>query len=70
MNTNVIIKSFINPLADITLNLFNSFLFEVIVFSFSSKLIFFTKLAISFLLAQLACFSFAVKFSDVNLLNS
>ena len=35
--------------------------------SLSSKSVFFTKLAISFLLAKFACFSLAVKFSDVNL---
>ena len=51
-------------------NLFNSFLSKVTVFSFSSKLVSFTKLAISFLLANFPSFSLAVKFSDVSLLNS
>ena len=63
-------KSFVNPFVDAALTFldssFNSFLFEVTVFSFSSKLVFFTKLAISFLLAKFACLNLAVKFSDAN----
>ena len=59
------IKSFVNPFVGIALtffdNSFNSFLF---------KSAFFTKLAISLLLAKFACASLAVKRSDVNLLNS
>ena len=51
-------------------NSFNSFLFDVPSFSLLSKSLFFTKLAISFLLAKFACFSLAVKFSNVNLSNS
>ena len=68
------IKCFVNPFFDISLafsdSSLNSFLFEITVFSFSSKTVFFTKWAISFLLAKFARFSLAVKFSDVNLLNS
>ena len=52
------------PFVDIALTFFdssfNSFLFEVIVFSFLLKLIFFTKLAIPLLLANFSCFSLAV----------
>ena len=72
------IKSFVIPFCDITLTFFdssfNSFslstcfvLFEVTFlfnfFSLSSKPIFFTKLAISFLLANFACVSLTVKLS-------
>ena len=59
---NSFIKSFVNPFVDMALtffdNSFNSFLF---------KFVFFTKLAISLLLAKFACFSLAIKPSDVNL---
>ena len=44
-------------------------LFDVTLFGLLSKSVFFTKLAISFLLAKFACFSLEVKFYDVNLLN-
>ena len=58
---NVSIKSFVNPFVDIALTFFdssfNSFLFEVTVFSFLSKLVFFTKLAISFLHAKFSHFN-------------
>ena len=71
---NLFIKSFVNPFVNIALNFFdssfNSFSFQATVFNFSPKLVFFTKLTISFLLAKFACFSLAVKFSDVNLLHS
>ena len=66
-----LIKSFINPFVNITLTFydssFNSFLFDVTSFSLLSKSVFFAMLAISFLLVKFACFSLAVKFSDVNL---
>ena len=66
------IKSFVNPFDDIALTFFdssfNSFLFKF--YSLLSKSVFFTKLAISRLLAKFACFTLAIKFSDVNLLNS
>ena len=39
-------------------------------FSLSSKFVFSTKLAISFLLARFACANPVAKFSTVNLLNS
>ena len=49
-------------------------LFEIIFFfeffSLSSKSIYFTKLAISFLLAKFVCANLAAKLSDVNWLNS
>ena len=48
----------------------NSFLFDVTSFSLLPISAFFTKLAISLLLAKFACLSLAVTFSDVNLLNS
>ena len=52
----------------------NSFLFAVTFlfkfFSLSSKPVFFTKLAISFLLVKLAYANLAAKLSEVNLLNS
>ena len=51
-------------------NSFNSFLFEVTVFSFSSKRVFFYEINNIILLAKFACLSLVVKFSDVNLLNS
>ena len=68
------IKSFVNLFVDIALTFFdrsfNSFLFEVTGLSFSSKLVFFTKSAISFLLAKCARFNLKSKISAVNLLNS
>ena len=71
---NSFIKYFVNPFADIAVTLFDSsfdsFLFEVTVFILLPKPFFFTKLAISFLLAKFAYFNVAIKFSDVNLLNS
>ena len=71
---NLFIKSFVNSFDHIALTFFdssfNSFLFDVTFFSLWSKSVFFTKLAILFLLAKFACFSLAVKFFDVNLLNS
>ena len=72
---NLFIKSFVNPFVDIALtffdNSFNSFLFEVTFFSLLSKSVFFTKLANHFcLLNLLVLVNLAVKFSDVNLLNS
>ena len=82
---NLFIKSFVNLFVDIALafskSSFNPFstsacfvLFEVILlfkfFSLSSKSVFFTKLAILFLLAKFACVNLAIKFSDVNFLNS
>ena len=54
---NLFIKSFVNPL------------FDVSFFSLLSKSVFLTKLGFSFLLAKFACFSLALKFSDVNLLH-
>ena len=39
-------------------------------FSLSSKSVFFTKLVISFLLAEFACANLEANVSDVNLLNS
>ena len=49
-------------------------LFQVIflfkLFSLSSKSLLFTKSSISPLVAKFVCFSFAVKFSAVNLLNA
>ena len=53
------IKVFVNHSVDISLTFFDSS-FNCILF----------KLAISFLLVKLACFSLAVIISDVNLLNS
>ena len=68
------INFFVNSFFDIDLTFFDSsfdsFLFRVTVFILSSKSFFFTKLAISFLLAKFACFHLAVNFSDANLLNS
>ena len=73
-NTPLFIKSFVKPFVDIALtffdNSFNSFLFDVTSFSLLSKSVFFTKLAISFLLPKFACFSLALKFSEINFLNS
>ena len=58
-------KSFVNPFVDIALTFFessfNSFLF---------KSVFFTKLAISFLLNNFACANLAVKLFAINLLKS
>ena len=55
---NLFIKSFVNPFVDIVWNFFdssfNSFLFDVTSFSLLSKSVFFTKLAISLLLAKVA----------------
>ena len=55
----------------------NSFFFDVALTFFDNlfssvlfKSIFFTKLAILFLLAKLTCFNLAVKFSDVKFLSS
>ena len=48
---------------------FNLILFDVTSSSLWSKSAFFTKLAKSLFLAKFDCFSLAVKFSDVNLLN-
>ena len=71
---NLCIKSFVNPFVDIALTLFDSsfdsFLLDVTSFSSLSKSVFFTKLALSLFLAKFACFGLAVKFSDVDLLNS
>ena len=82
---NLFIKSFVNPFVDIALTFsdssFNSFstiacfvLFEVtflfMFFSLSSKSVFFTKLAISLLLAKSYFANLALKLSDVNLLKS
>ena len=81
---NVFIKSFVISFVDISLTFsdssFNSFppsiclvSFEVTfvleVFCLSTKSVFFTKLAISFLLAKCACANLTEKFSDINLLN-
>ena len=82
---NSFIKAFVNPFIDIALTFsdssFNSFpvstcfvIFQVTfllkLFSSSSKFFFFTKLAISFLLAKFAYANLEEKFSDVNLLNA
>ena len=71
---NLFVESFVNLFVDTALNfldkLFNSFLFNVISFSLLSKSVFFTKLAISLLLAKYCGFSLAVKLSNVNLLYS
>ena len=71
---NLFSKSFVNPFVDIALTFFdssfNSFLFEVTFYIFSSKSVFFTKAEISFLIAKFACANLAVKFSAINLLNS
>ena len=68
-----IYQIFFNPFVDIALTFFdssfNSILFDLKLFSLLPKL-FFTNLAISFLLAKFTCLSFAVKFSDVSLSNS
>ena len=48
---------------------FNSILYDVRLFSLLSKSVFFMKLAISLLLVKFSCFSLAVIFSDVNLLD-
>ena len=81
---NLFIKSFFNPFVDIALtfsgslfNLFSTstcfvsfdetFLFEL--FSPSSKSVFYTKLAISLLLAKFTCGNLALKFSDDTILN-
>ena len=65
-------KSFLNLFHDNDLtfcdNSFNSFFFEVTFFSLLSTSVFFTKLAIWNY--ESACFSLAVKISDVNSLNS
>ena len=59
---NLFIKSFVNHVVDIALtfldNSFNSFIFDLTSLSFSSKSVFFTKLAISLLLAKFACLSY------------
>ena len=71
---NLFVESFANLFVDIALtfldNLFNSFLFNVVSFSLLSKSAFFTKLAISLLLAKYCGFSLAVKLSNVNLVYS
>ena len=71
---NLFVESFANLFVDIALtfldNLFNSFLFNVVSFSLLSKSAFFTKLAISLLLAKYCDFSLAVKLSNVNLVYS
>ena len=60
---------FLNHFQQVNLDLFEvTFLFKF--FSLSSKSIFFTKSAISQLVAKFACFNIAVKVSAVNLLNS
>ena len=60
----IYIKYFVNPFVDIAFTYFNSlfisFLVKVTVFSFPSKLVFFTKLAISFSIAKFAWFSLAL----------
>ena len=65
-------KSFLNLFHDNDLtfcdNSFNSFFFKVTFFSLLSKSVFFTKLAIWNY--EIACFSLAVKISDVNSLNT
>ena len=48
---------------------FNLFLFDVTSSILLSKSAFFTKLAKSLFVAKFYCFSLAVKFADVNLLN-
>ena len=58
---NLFMKFFVNTFFNFFVSSFNSCLF---------KSVFFTKLAISLLLAKFACASFAIKFSDVNLLLS
>ena len=64
-------KSFVKPFVDFALSLLdsscNSFLFDVTLFNFSSKSLFFTKSAISILLAKYAGLSLAAKFSALNL---
>ena len=71
---NLFVESFANLFVDIALtfldNLFNSLLFNVVSFSLLSKSAFFTKLAISLLLAKYCGFSLAVKLSNVNLVYS
>ena len=58
---NLFMKFFVNPFVGIALTFFNSlfniFLFDLTSFSLLSKSVFFTKLAISFLLAKLADFN-------------
>ena len=59
---NLFIKSFVNSFVDIALKIFdtsfNSFLFDVTCFSLLPKsAFFFTKLAISLLLAKFTCFN-------------
>ena len=67
---NLFIKSFVNSFVNIALTFFassfNSSLLDVKSFSSLSKSVFFTKLAISFSLAKLACLSLAVKKFDIN----
>ena len=71
---NLFIKSFVIPFVDIALSffdsLFNSFSFDVKLFTLLSKSVLFRKLAISPLLDKFACFNLAAKYSDVNWLNS
>ena len=68
------IKSFVNPSVDIAWAFFDSsfkfFLFDVKSFSLLSKSVFFTKLAVSLLLAKFAFFNYAAKISTANILNS
>ena len=67
---NLLIKFFVHDIA-LTFfdSSFNSFSFDVTCFSLQLKSVLFTKLAISLLLAKVACFSVRVRFLDVNLLN-
>ena len=79
------VKSLVRAFADIAStffdSLFNSFststffvsfevVFLLIFFFLTSKFLFFTKLAISFLISQFPCDNVAAAFSAVNLLNS
>ena len=70
---NLFIKSFVNPFVDITLSffdsLFNSFSFDVKLFTLLTKSVLFMKLAISPLLDKFACFNLAAKYSDDHWLN-
>ena len=63
---NLFIKSLVNSFADIVLTFFdnssNSLLFDATFFNLLSKSVFFTKLAISFLLVNFTCLSLAAKF--------
>ena len=70
---NLFIKFFVHHFVDVALTFFNSsfnsFLFDVTFFTWLSKSVLFTKLAISLLLAEFACYDLAAKCYTVNLLN-